>query len=185
MEGLKFITSLTWDDVFEIWRKGEEHLPHWKPHYESRGFSSWKDWRMSSAQRLKPETLKWELFELTDPSASIPSFRGGPFKGWIRDTYHGVDKPRFSEIMKDQVRRDQIIRSGFIENFPAETTITGLCVGDEIVVIEGMHRCCAVTLAAEQGHPIHSRILIVLATYPSLDIPLLGHDLPKNENARH
>ena len=140
---------------------------------------------MSSAERLKPETLHWQLYEIIDPSTTIPSFRGGPFRGWIRETYRGVDKPRFSEIMKDSVRRNQIIRSEFIEHFPSETTLTGLRVGQDIVIIEGMHRCCAVTLAAEQGRPVRSRIQIALAEYPSLDIPLLGHVIPENENARH
>lgn len=183
--GLKRIKPLTWEDVFEIWRQNEEHLPHWKPHYESRGFTNWKDWRMSSAERLNPQALNWALFEITDPSASIPSFRGGPFRGWIRETYHGADKPRFSEIMKDEPRRAQIIRSGFIEHFPAETIITGLRAEGDIVIIEGMHRCCAVTVAAEQGHPVRSRMFIALADYPTLEIPLLGHAIPEDENARH
>ena len=172
---LKLISPLTWQEVFGIWEKIEGPLPHWIEHYKKRGFASWKEWRTRSTAPIHPETLTWELYDIVEPMKSIPSFRGGPFHSWINNIYEGVEMPPFSEIVKNETIRSRIHQSGFIERFPSKTTLTGLRWGPDIVVIEGMHRCCTIALATQEGRSIPAQVSIALASFPFPAIPFLGH----------
>ena len=60
-----------------------------------------------------------------------------------------------------------------VADFPKETYIVGLQTEAGIVVIEGMHRCSALALAAESNARIDAKVFIALAPY-SGEIPEMG-----------
>jgi hypothetical protein len=175
MDGLQKIKELSWQEVFQKWEDIEGKLPHWVEHYQDRGFASWRKWRTSSMAPIKPETLTWNLYQLTDFMHTIPLFRGGPFYSWVRKIYGDKKMPPFAEIIRHPTIRQRVEASRFVQQFPAETTLMGLVVGGDVVIIEGMHRCSAVALAAAEGRSITSTIFIALATYPDNHLPHLGH----------
>lgn len=172
-EFLRPIKSLSWADVFSLWREGESHLPRWVEHYRKSGFASWDDWRSNTLKDLGHQGLAWTLFELLDPVLHVPDFIGGPFRPWIARYYDGAKSRTFREIVKSPALRANPIVREMVTDFPKETYIVGLQTGPEIVVIEGMHRCCALALAAETNATIDTKVFMALAPYSS-EVPEMG-----------
>ncbi len=177
-KNLQHLKNLTWDQVFDVWRKNEDYLgSHWKPLWQARGFKSWDDWRMTYVDRFELKNLNdWGLYEIVDHMKFIPQICGGSFSSWVERYYNGEDNPLFSKIVQhpDIQPHKGIIK--FIDNFPQETTISGVVLGDKIVVVEGMHRCAAVALAALQGKAISSKIKICLANHYLDKLPIAGEN---------
>lgn len=174
IEGFKHVRSISWQDVFSAWEKNEANLPHWIEHYTNRGFSSWKDWRNSSIENLNLNALEWNLYEISDPLATIPKLYAGPFRAWIRKYYGGKSMVAFSELAKNtEIQNDAGIHE-IISNFPSETVL--ICLQNkELTVVDGLHRCCAVALAKEKGIPIASKVYVACAAFPG-ELPLLGQE---------
>ena len=173
-EHLKLIKFLTWQDVFEIWRKYEASRTSWIDHYKGRGFSTWEEWRMSYVKSLGLEKLKWQLYELQNPESAILGFRGGPYRSWIKLCYENKNNPYFSEIIKHpNVIAHKGIKAIF-DNFPSETTLIGVVLDSEIVIIEGMHRACALAMAGFKNISLNTKITIALAEYARAVIPVVG-----------
>ena len=172
---LEFIQKLTWDEVFDIWRKNEAYEgSHWHSHYQSRGFKTWEDWRMSYVKPFGLEDLNWQLFSINDPLKAAPLFHGGPFRSWVEKFYQGQEFPSFADLAQNPlVQSHQGIQS-FIKNFPKQTTLTGIILKGKIIIFEGMHRCAALALAAKNGIKIDSEIKIALAEYNKDLIPVIG-----------
>ncbi len=63
MNQLRKIKTLSWNEVFEIWRSNEEGRENWNELILRRGFPSWETWRMTYANEFKLLTLNWELFK--------------------------------------------------------------------------------------------------------------------------
>lgn len=167
------VRAMTWADVFSLWRDAESNLPRWVEHYRKSGFASWDDWRTHTIKDLNYRGLEWTLFEVIDPLKHVPDFVGGPFRPWIAKYYEGAKSKTFRELVKHPaVRENEIVRE-MVEHFPEETYILGLQTDRGIVVLEGMHRCCALALAAEAGQTIDSRLFLALAPY-SGEIPEMG-----------
>ncbi len=61
------------------------------------------------------------------------------------------------------------------ENFPGATTLSGLLTDQGIVIIEGMHRSCALALAAQNHKTVTTEIKICLADTRGEVLPLTGH----------
>ena len=172
-EFLKPVKTLSWSEVFSIWRDGESFLPRWIAHYRNSGFASWDAWRTNTLKDLRYDGLSWVLFEIVDPLRHVPDFLGGPFRAWIAKYYDGRDSPAFREIVKTPALRGNQIVQEMAAQFPHETCIIGLQTDRGIVVIEGMHRCCALALVAETTQRIDSKVLIALARY-SGEVPEMG-----------
>jgi hypothetical protein len=170
---LKAIKPLSWAEVFSFWRDGESHLPRWIDHYRNSGFASWDDWRTNTLKDLSYQNLSWSLFEIEEPTLHVPDFTGGPFRAWIAKYYDGAKSRTFREIVTSPALRSNPIVREMAANFPRKTYIVGLQTGANVVVIEGMHRCCALALAAERGACIDARVFIALAPY-SGDLPEMG-----------
>lgn len=172
-EFLTFIKTLTWAEVFSLWRDGESHLPRWIEHYRNSGFASWDAWRANTLKDLRHQGLTWKLYEISDPAAHVPDFTGGPFRAWIAKYYEGARSRTFREMVKNAALRANPIVHEIAAHFPQETYLIGLQAAQGIVVIEGMHRCCGLALAAENGTTIDSRVFIALAEY-SGEVPEMG-----------
>lgn len=175
--GLRFIEPLCWEEVLTLWEADEGKLDHWIAHYTKRGFSSWRDWRCDSVAALQPERLSWRLYQVVNPQQSIPLFRGGPFRSWVRSIYQSSETPLFAEIVKHPKIAEGDRVNQIIGSFPPNAFMLGLKVRDDIVIIDGMHRCCAITLAAQRGIAIDAEVTMALADFAERKIPLLGQEL--------
>lgn len=61
-----------------------------------------------------------------------------------------------------------------IEHFPNETMLIGILWKNKVVVIDGLHRCCAVAIAATNNIKMPTKISIALAEFSQEELPLLG-----------
>lgn len=172
---LKFIQSITWEKVFALWEKEEASLPHWIAHYEQRGFASWREWRKSSVRDLCPEQLDWSLCRVADPVNTVPEFHAGPFRAWMQKYYGGLRTIPFRALAENTEIQSNPNINEIMGNFPATSTIIGVRVGDDIVIIEGMHRCAALAVARSRNMTINTELFIACAEFTG-ELPLFGQE---------
>lgn len=170
----KLVHPLAWADVFDIWRKNEADDPKWDEVYKSRGFNSWEEWRRTYTNPLGLAGKKWFLYEILDPMKTIPDFRGGPFATWVERYYGGEQLPTFRRIVEHPGIQEHEGINRLAQDFPEETSLIGLYSDKGVVILEGMHRCCAVALAAKRQESINGTVLIALAEFPGDTLPVLG-----------
>lgn len=172
---LKIIKKISWDDVFEVWRKNEDYPgSHWIPLWQERGYESWDEWRRYYADRFQLQGLDWTMYEIINPMEFIPQIAGGSFSSWVKKFYQGEDNPMFTKIVQHpDIQNHQGVLE-FMDNFPAETIISGVVLKDKIVVVEGMHRCAAIALAAKRGKSIKTKMQICLAEHFLEKLPVSG-----------
>lgn len=171
----EFLKPLSWAEAFRLWENDESSLSHWVEHYTRRGFNSWRDWRIDSVKELGAEGLGWQLHRVLNPTRSVPRFRGGPFRSWIERIYGGSIAPTFMEIIRHPAIQGSDRVSQIIAQFPQTTFMLGLIWNGSVVIIDGMHRCCAIAIAAQNGTPIAAEVNIALASFEGSSLPLLGH----------
>ena len=172
-ERLRFVKNISWDEVFNFWRKGEENIPRWIQHYKAGGYKSWDEWRKHTLSDLSYKDLHWELFEVENPMQTVPNFFGGPFRAWKARYYGGNSTVTFADLAKnEELKNSQIIRE-MVSNFPDKTYLIGLEANKEIVIIEGMHRCCALAIAEQDKKPIQTKVFIALAEFNG-ELPEMG-----------
>ena len=164
-EQFEFIKPLTWNDVAEIWRGNEINEEHWKKYWEEKGHKSWEEWRKKYIDAYAALNKEWYLLRVKDPVMSVPNFRGGNYKGWVKNIYEGKELPRFSEMKEHPAAAE------FLQNLPKETTIIALNTNIGVVVAEGMHRCAAITKAAKESKKIDLNLYIAMADIKKEKIP--------------
>jgi hypothetical protein len=176
--GLELIKDLSWAEVFEFWRVNEAYpKSHWHEHYQSRGFTTWDNWRLSYVNPLGLQNLNWQLYLIKEPLITIPNFCGGPYRSWIELFYQEQKNPTFATLaLHPQVQKHTFIQK-LLADFPAQTTITGVMVKDRVVILEGMHRCAALAVAAEQNLKIETEVQIALAEYDKDELPIVGQQI--------
>ncbi len=112
------------------------------------------------------KNFEWELYEVMNPSASVPEFLCWPFKGWKKYFGQSSNFGSFASQLSDNEKVKEIR-----ENFRDGTTLIGIREDEKIVIVEGCHRCSAISLGAK------GRIFIAL---PSLaKDPHHHQDAPK------
>jgi hypothetical protein len=150
MENLSFIRNLTPEEVFEIWRANEAHLPHWQEYlkHEKEGVS-WEQWRSKNARKFGLYGKEWKLYQVENPCEVVPSWFGGPFDGWS-EYYGGQESTTFARLTETSAAEIPAVKA-MVESFPNETTVTALVRGGRVVVIEGMHRCVALAVRSRIG----------------------------------
>lgn len=168
MKDLKLIKKLKWDDVFEIWRQTEENLEHWQRYWQTKGFKSWADWRMGKVHAVNADKMKWELYEVKDALKAVPTWKGGPFTTWLKYFYaplgkNADDLPTFAELATNPAVANHHYVLDLIKTFPKETTLTAVQTSQGIVIVEGMHRACAIALSVAQGRPVKTKVQVALA----------------------
>ena len=171
-ESLIRIGELSWTEVLSRWREGEASLPRWIEHYMNRGFGSWDEWRANTVHDLHGDKLAWELFEAQDPSV-VADFFAGPFRAWQKKYYAGPRMLRFKDLVQDPALRKEAIVREMMERFPQEVFLVTLRTPEGIVVIEGMHRACALAIMDAEGRLPKTRITVALASFPG-ELPDMG-----------
>ncbi|MBI2064099.1 MAG: hypothetical protein HYT66_00030 [Candidatus Yanofskybacteria bacterium] len=164
-EQFEFVRPLKWIDVLDIWRNNEINEGHWKEYYQAKGFKSWENWRKKYIDAYASLGKDWYLAKVKDPILSVPSFRGGNYKGWKENIYEGRELPTFREM------KEHPAAAGFLKNLPRETTIIALNTDIGIVIIEGMHRCAAIAKAAKEGMPLNLDLYIAMTNVDKEEIP--------------
>lgn len=162
----RYIRSLTWDEVFEFWRANEEANPAWKEHYQKKGFTSWEDWRRTFAEPWHCETRPWELYRVVNPLDVALDWRGGPFRTWRKFYYQDQDFATFKDIVTGpniQTHPGYAKMLRMYDDFPGTTTMSAFLTDQGIVIAEGMHRACALALAALNHKPITTEIYLTVA----------------------
>lgn len=168
---LRFIRTISWEEVFGFWRENEAKQSDWMSYYEGKGFESWDEWRKVYADRFGCDKLSWGLYEVTDAKERILHFYGGPFEGWIKNYYKGRNIRRFSTLLKFGEIKNNAKIGQIANSFPKKTTMIGLFVDGKIVVIEGMHRCCALALMNEKMKSFDGIVFMALAKYSHKKFP--------------
>lgn len=173
--GLKILRSITWDEVFSLWEKVEADLQHWIEHYKSGGFNSWKDWRNHSIKDLNLNKLKWNLYEIPEPLGTVPNFHMSPFRAWIKKYNKGNNALTFKELALVPEIQLKANVDKIAENFPKNSTLIGLIHNSNIIIIEGLHRCCALSVAKQNGINIQTKLFIACAEFHE-ELPLIGQE---------
>jgi hypothetical protein len=172
---MRFVSRLSFDQVFDdVWAKNEEHMAKWQELAKARGFADWREWRSAFADALELRKVEgWELQEVTDPFLEIPKWYGGPFRLWIEQVYGFRPTQQFEAIAKTEFVQTHTGIADILRYFPAETTVIALQTLAGIIVIEGMHRCSAIALAAQRGlaAEISTKVYVAIAPYPVEMLP--------------
>lgn len=168
MKNLKLIKKLEWSEVFDIWRQDEENLEHWKKYWRSKGFKSWADWRMEQVRTTNADKMKWKLYEVIDPIKTVPTFKGGPTTTWIKYYYAPLGKsaknlPTFAELTANPTIGNHYYILDLIKTFPKKTTIMAVKTKQGVVVVQGMHRACAIALSVALNRPVKTKVKVALA----------------------
>jgi hypothetical protein len=162
----QFIKPVTWDEVFEFWRINEEANPAWIAHWKSKGFTSWEDWRRTFTEPWHCETRPWELYRVVNPSDVASDWRGGPFRTWRKFYYQDQDFATFKDIVTGpniQTHPGYAKMLRMYDDFPGTTTMSAFLTDQGIVIAEGMHRGCALALAALNHKSIKTEIYLAVA----------------------
>jgi hypothetical protein len=168
--GLRLIGTATWPKVFRQWSEQESRQPNWVRHARQQGFRTWAAWRqVAIIQPLKLQGTKWRLYSVTDPAITIPSWHAGPYRDWRVHPGQRVTVT-FRTLIKRQavLRRKKIYPS--IKNWPNEIRLFGLLIKGRVYIIDGMHRCVALTSLAAKHQPIKPKIIIALTERHTLPL---------------
>jgi hypothetical protein len=161
---LKFIRKISWEEIWADWKKNEAGQKSWIEHFSREGFKNWEEWRSKYVEGF--DEFKWELYEVLNPAKSVPEFLCWPFKAWKK---YYTDDASFGSFASKLSENEKVL--GIKEDFPDGTTLIGIREDEKIVIVEGCHRCSAISLGAK------GRIFIAL---PSLaKDPHHHQDAPK------
>lgn len=157
-KNFKYLCDITWDEVFENWRKREGTREEWQRcAREVKGWPDWESWRKFSSELFGAKNRNWKLYEILFPNKTIPNFAIGPWNGWQK---HFVKKNKhiFADLVRDHyewVNSNEKIKQ-ILTNFPDSTEMIGIAIekSDKIVLFEGSHRAAAVALANQNSQPI-------------------------------
>ncbi|OGN34996.1 MAG: hypothetical protein A3I39_01595 [Candidatus Yanofskybacteria bacterium RIFCSPLOWO2_02_FULL_47_9b] len=177
MEGLTLIKELTAEEVFETWRKIEENLEHWKSFWKAKGFNSWEEWRRKTHASVLDKKLSWNLYQVKEPIAIIPEWYGGMFHGWAKWFYPVLSEqpPKLKELLTHPGVHNHWWIQKITDNFESPTTISAVCMpSGDIIIVEGMHRACALALMAHEKRTTNIELFVMLTDWPDNVPPKLG-----------
>ncbi len=171
---LKYIGPITWARVFAAWRRAEAWQKCWQEHWRERGFDSWEAWRSNYIASLTPETREWQLYQLTD-LAMIVDMYGAPTKGWIKHYYDGALTRPLREVAPMIAQKKNAKVLAIMDDFPPATLLTAVRdEHDRIILVEGMHRTCALTLLVQRDTLPSAIVTLAIADVRSDEIVPLG-----------
>ena len=161
----EIVKPLTWEEVLEIWQNNEINEVHWQAYWREKGFNSWYEWRKKYIEPIAALNKEWRLVKVAEPLKSVPNFHGGPYTGWDKNFYEGRDLPTFAEMKENPAAAE------YLKNLPAKTTMLAWNTEIGVVIIEGMHRCAAITKAAKEGLGLKLELYLAIADCSRSEIP--------------
>ena len=179
MDDLEFIKSLTQEEVLKSWRKSEENVEHWKGFWESKGHTSWEDWRRTTHKALFEKPLQWGLYTVSNPLTVIPEWYAGMFHSWDKWFYGNFPEkpPKLKDLLAHPGIQNHWYVREIAHNFKGvETTLMATRLPNgSIYIAEGMHRACAITLIDHEKINFDAKVYVMLAEWPEETPPKLGH----------
>lgn len=123
---------------------------------------------MEQVHATGADKMKWELYEVADPVNTILNWKGGPTTTWLKYFYAplGKDKdnlPTFAELTTSPAVANHYYIRDLIKTFPKEIVLSAVKTSQGIVIVQGMHRACAMALSAAEGHPVKTSMKVILA----------------------
>lgn len=170
---------ISWPDVLAGWRADEEHQVGWQNIWREKGLSGWEAWRAHHIEPFGCAQRSWHLYRLRDPLASVPYFYGGPHKAWIKRYYNGENLRTFDWLASHTDILERATRPGdkihdLLNSFPTLTTLIGFMTDQGVVILEGMHRCCALTVMAARHQQFSGEVRLALADARGETLPIVG-----------
>ena len=166
---LQYVHDISWSDVFAVWRSYEAYQKGWEAHWVERGFDSWDAWRGGYVAPLLPEKRIWKVYRIADPLCDVSLMYGVPSRGWQAKCYNGAPTKMIGDILSHPIVADNPKIRAVQENFPFQTMFTGIVHEEKIILVEGMHRACALARMKEYK----GDVVIALVAYDG-DIPSIG-----------
>jgi hypothetical protein len=169
-KSLEFEMEIEWRDIFAVWRSGEAYQKSWKEHWLERGFDSWDAWRENYVAPLEPGLHSWNIYRISNPSQDIKLMYGVPSRGWQEKCYEGEMIKMIGDILDHPAVKENNKVKIIMKNFPYQTMLTGVINKDRIVLVEGMHRACAL---AQMKNENIGDVTIALTNYEG-ELPSIG-----------
>ena len=158
------IRPSSWKEVFSIWEESEQGI--YDDLYTSRGFSSWKDFRLSYFDNIPIESLDWKIHSIDNKD--IPQIQCGAYPSW--EPHFTKAGSRSMEALSKlehfspekhhvipQIR--QAIESGKLNKI----FLIGLVKNNQIFLLEGHHRSTVIAQLITEGKLPPLEIEIALA----------------------
>ena len=161
---LTLVKETTWDDMFVAWRDREADWG-WPEIAAERGFDSWDAWRLRYCKPLGLPDRPWTLYRVDDPLIFVPKMWVGAFRGWRKYFSEGDTRLQFGELVQSPTLRENDKIVPMIANFPSPTTIIGLRLHEDVICVEGTHRCAALALMAADGKPVEAELTIAITDF--------------------
>ena len=168
----EYVCNIEWNDIFAVWRAGESYQEGWKSHWLERGFDSWDAWRGNYVAPIFPENKNWKIYRIKNLD-EIREIYGTPSRGWIEKCYDGEITKKIGDILEYPIIKNNDKIQAILKNFPYQTMLTGVINDGRIVLIEGMHRTCALAIMAENKIEHNGDVMIALAEHEG-EIPRIG-----------
>jgi len=175
---IKLIRKCEWEEVFLLWYKNEGERDNWNQLARERGFASWADWRLNGyARRFECAQADWGLYEIANPAQTVSGWFGGPFRTWI-DLYYGDKTTKiFVDLVSDTTIINQSAVKSMTDDYPKESIISALELSDgRIVVIEGMHRSCALASMTKENKPAPDKLIFAIGKTKLTELPPVGQN---------
>lgn len=174
-KNIKLIRNLNWEEVFGFWCESEAKQENWIELAKKRGFASWADWRLNAyAIPFGCRDADWGLYEVSNIVETVSGFYGGPFKTWVEKYYHGKETMKFDELLKIRELKEDKTVVRISQDFPMDKIITCLAINEDVFVIEGMHRSCALALLHQEGKELSEKLLIAIGKSKLDKLPFVG-----------
>jgi hypothetical protein len=133
----------SWETIFAEWERLEAPSQDYTAIWQERGFASWQEWREAYIKPLEIEGEIWNIGVLPNPTKTLLEFYGAPTYSWQQKVYGGAQILPFSEIIQTPFVQTRKKIKLVQENFPSETMLIAIEYQGKKILIEGMHRACA------------------------------------------
>ena len=168
---LQYVHDICWRDVFAVWRSHEAYQKDWEEHWIERGFDSWDAWRTNYIAPLEPTVRQWGIYRIENLSYDISLMYGVPSRGWQQTCYGGERTKMIADILVHKVVAENVKIHNVLHRLPYQTMLMGIVHEERIVLVDGMHRACAL---AQSTKNFVGDVVIALTEHDG-DIPLIGN----------
>lgn len=170
--------KLTTDEVFEVIRIADD-VPHWESVWKAKKHESWESWRKTHFKPILNKELDWTFVEIASPLIEVPQWRGCMTPTWNTWAYGNfLEKPpRLKDLITNPFVQNHWYIKEMAQNFKGNLTMMTLLKtpNNDIYVLEGMHRACALSIIAQNNDKLNCRLLAAMANWPESEPPKLGN----------
>lgn len=168
---LQYVHDICWRDVFAVWRSYEAYQKDWEEHWSERGFDSWDAWRTNYIAPLELAMRQWSIYRIENHVHDISLMYGVPSHGWQKMCYGRERTKKIADILFHKAVVKNVKIQYVFHQLPYQTMFVGIVHEDRIVLVDGMHRACAL---AQSTKKFTGDIVIALTKYDG-ELSLIGN----------